>query len=105
MGSRSSDEADGLFRKDRHEHGGMPEKYLDDDALAHEAEDERVEAGLDAFNPDDVPPATDTPPLDTDIRDTEQYQEERAEIRREEEKGELLVEGERTPFPPARYDE
>jgi hypothetical protein len=104
MGSRSSDEADGLFHKDRRVHGGLPEKNLDDDVLAHEAEDERVEAGLDPFNPDDVPPATDTPPLDTDIRDTEQYQEERAEIRREEDEDELLIEGERAPFPPTRYD-
>jgi hypothetical protein len=105
MGSQSSDESDAGIRRDRHHHGGMPEKYLDDDALAHEAEDERVDAGLDPYNPDDVPPATDTPPLDTDIRDTEQYQEERAEIRREEDKDELLIEGERAPFPPTRYDE
>ncbi len=61
--------------------------------------------GSTRTTPNDVPPATDTPPLDTDIRDTEQYQEERAEIRREEDKDELLVEGEREEFPPTRYDE
>lgn len=105
MGSQSSDEGDAGIRRDRRVHGGLPEQDLDDDALAHEAEDERVDAGLDPYNPDDVPPATDTPSLDTDIRDTEQYQEERAEIRREEEKGELLVEGQEAPFPPTRYDE
>lgn len=105
MGSQGSDEAGRLFRKDRHVHGGLPEQDLDDDALAHEAEDERVEVGLDPFNPEDVPPATDTPPLDTDIRDTEEYREERAEIRREEGKDELVVEGEHVPFPPTRYDE
>ena len=91
------------FRRDRRQHGGAPE-YLDDDRLAHEAEDERVEAGIDPYNPDDVPPATDTPPLDTDIRDTEEYAEERAEIKREEDKDELLIEGERQQFPPTRYE-
>jgi hypothetical protein len=104
MTSDSSDQPAEEFRRDRREHGGAPQR-LDDDQLAHEAEEERVEAGLDSYDPDDVPPATDTPPLDTDIRDTEQYQEERAEIRREEEKGELLTEGEREEFPPTRYDE
>jgi hypothetical protein len=104
MGSESSYQPDEEFRRDRREHGGAPEK-LDDDRLAHEAEDERVAAGIDAFNPDDVPPATDTPPLGTDIRDTEEWQEERAEIRREEDKDELLIEGERADFPPTRYDE
>lgn len=104
MASESSDQPAEEFRRDRREHGGAPQ-HLDDDKLAHEAEEERVEAGLDDYDPDDVPPATDTPPLDTDIRDTEQYQEERAEIRREEEKDELLVEGEREEFPPTRYDE
>ena len=34
-------------------------------------------------------PATDTPPLTDDVRQTEVYQEERAEVRRQEEKGEL----------------
>ncbi len=104
MGSESSYQPDEEFRRDRREHGGAPER-LDDDKLEHEVEDERVEAGIDAFNPDDVPPATDTPPLDSDIRGTEQWQEERAEIRREEDKDELLVEGERAQFPPSHYDE
>lgn len=104
MASESSDQPAEEFRRDRREHGGAPQ-HLDDDKLAHEAEEERVEAGLDDYDPDDIPSATDTPPLDTDIRDTEQYQEERAEIRREEDKDELLVEGEREEFPPTRYDE
>jgi len=98
------DEGAGELRRDRHQHGGMPAR-LDDDQLAHEAEEERVDAGLEPFDPDDVPPATDTPPLDTDLRDTEQYEEERAEVRREEDHGELLVEGERAQFPPTDYDE
>jgi hypothetical protein len=104
MASESSDQPAGEFHRDRREHGGAPQR-LDDDKLAHEAEEERVDAGLDDYDPDDVPPATDTPPPGTDIRDTEQYQEERAEIRREEDEDELLIEGERQQFPPTRYDE
>jgi hypothetical protein len=104
MGSESSDRPDEEFHRDRREHGGMPKK-LDDDRLAHETEDERVAAGLDAFNPDDVPSATETAPLDTDIRDTEEWQEERAKVRRQEDKDELIVEGERADFPPTRYEE
>ena len=107
MTSQSSDSAsdpEQEFHRDRREHGGAPQR-LDDDKLAHEAEEERVDAGLDDYDPEDVPPATDTPPLDTNVRDTEQYQEERAEIRREEDKDELLVEGERREFPPTHYDE
>jgi hypothetical protein len=95
---------DEAFRRDRSQHGGAPE-HLNDNRLAHGAEDERVEAGIDPYNPDDVPPATDTPPLDTDIRDTEEYEEERAEIKREEDKDELLIKGEREQFPPTRYEE
>jgi hypothetical protein len=102
MAFQSSDPAEG-FRRDRREHGGAPER-LDDDRLAREAEEERVDAGLDAYDPDEVPPATDTPPLDTDVRDTEQYQEERAELRREEDKDEVLIEGERQEFPPSHYE-
>ena len=51
-----------------------------------------------------MPPATDTPPQPEDITQTEVWQEERAEIRREEGKDELLVKGERDPFPPTRYE-
>ena len=93
------------FHRDRREHGGAPQR-LDDDRLAEIAEDERVEAGLDDFNPDEVPPATDplppgVPEPPPDIRDEPEYQEERAEIRREEEAGELR---DPDPFPPTRYD-
>jgi hypothetical protein len=102
MAFQSSDPAEG-FRRDRREHGGASQ-HLDDDRLAREAEEERVDAGLDAYDPDEVPPATDTPPLDTDVRDTEQYQEERAELRREEDKDEVLIEGERQQFPPSSYE-
>jgi len=91
------------FRHDRRVHGGMPERP-DDDQLARLAEEERVEAGIDPYDPGEVPPATDEPP-EPDIRQSEVYQEARAEIRREESRGELVIEGERDPYPPTRYDE
>ena len=49
------------FRRDRREHGGAPDR-LDDDQLARLTEEERVEAGVDDYDPDEVPPATDAPP-------------------------------------------
>jgi hypothetical protein len=94
-------EEDG-FRRDRREHAGAPDR-LDDDRLAHLAEEERVDAGLDDFDPDEVPPATDDP-VPTDITESEQYQDERAEIKREEAKGELLEGDVRDAFPPTRYE-
>jgi hypothetical protein len=94
-------EEDG-FRRDRREHAGAPDR-LDDDQLAHLAEEERVDAGLDDFDPDEVPPATDAP-VPTDITESEQYQDERAEIKREEAKGELPEGDVRDAFPPTRYE-
>ncbi len=91
------------FRRDRHEHGGYPD-HVDDDRLARLTEEERVEAGVDAYDPDEVPPATDTPPQPFDVTQTDEYQEARAEIRREYDLDELQVEGERNPFPPTHYD-
>jgi hypothetical protein len=96
------------FRRDRREHGGAPQR-LDDDRLAEITEDERVDAGLDDYNPDEVPPATDPPPPGTPtprrgVRDSEQYREEQAEARREEEAGELRDPSPDDPFPPTRYD-
>jgi hypothetical protein len=90
------------FHRDRHEHGGMPE-HPDDDRLARLTEEERVEAGIDDYDPDEVPPATDAPP-EWDVTQTEEYQEERAEIRREFDKDELQIEGERNTLPPTHYD-
>ena len=49
------------FHRDRREHGGIP-GHLDDDQLARLTEEERVAAGLDDFDPDEVPAATDAPP-------------------------------------------
>ena len=91
------------FHRERREHGGASQ-HLDDDRLARLTEEERVAAGLDAYDPDEVPPATDTPPPPEDITQTEEWQEERAEFRREEDKGELGHINEHQPFPPTRYE-
>jgi hypothetical protein len=55
------DEPDAEFHRDRREHGGAS-FHLDDDQLARLTEEERVEAGLEDYDPDEVPPATDEPP-------------------------------------------
>jgi hypothetical protein len=91
------------FRRSRREHPGKLE-HLDDDQLARLAEEERVEAGLDDYDPDEVPPATDEPP-EQDLTQSEVYQEARAEIERESDKDELTLEHERSPYPPTRYDD
>ena len=89
-------------RRDRREHGGAPDR-LDDDALARRTEQERVDAGLDAFDPDDVPPATDEAPA-YDASEDEANQEAAAEVRRQESEGELYTLTEDHPYPPTRYD-
>jgi hypothetical protein len=92
------------FHRDRREHGGAAQR-LDDDKLARLTEEERVEAGVDAYDPDEVPPATDTPPLESDVSQTDQYREERAEINRQAEDGELLTIDDQHPFPPSHYED
>lgn len=104
MASRDSDEFPAEFHRDRREHGGAPQ-HLDDDQLAELTEEERVDAGVDDYDPDEVPPATDTPPAPEDIRQTEEYEEERAELRREIDKGEYREPSKRDPFPPTRYED
>jgi hypothetical protein len=94
------------FHRDRREHGGASQ-YIDDkedEQLARLTEEERVAAGLDAYDPAEVPPATDTPPQPEDITLSEDWQEERAEARRQEELGELRPVDEEHPFPPTRYE-
>jgi len=91
------------FHRNRREHGGAPQR-IDDDRLARLTEEERVEAGVDDFDPDEVPSATDSPPQPWDVTETDEYQEARAEIRREYDEDELQIEGERDPFPPTHYD-
>ena len=90
------------FHRDRREHGGSPDR-IDEDRLDRLTEEERVEAGVDAYDPDEVPPATDTPPQ-ADVRQGEEYQEARAEFVREYEKGEVYPIDEEHPFPPTRYE-
>lgn len=101
--TQSPDSNEDSFHRDRREHAGAP-GHLDDDRLAHLAEEERVAAGLDDFDPEDVPAATDAP-VPTDITESEQYQDERGEIKREEARGELPEGGHRDAFPPTHYDE
>ncbi len=101
--------SDPQFHRDRREHGGAPQ-HLDDDLLAEVTEDERVEAGLDDFNPDEVPPATDplppgVPAPPADVREGSEYRGERGEVRREEDAGELRDPSPDDPFPPTRYDD
>jgi hypothetical protein len=90
------------FHRERREHGGAAQR-LDDDRLARLTEEERVEAGVDDYDPDEVPPATDAPPT-PDLTQSEDFREERAEINREEYEGELRPIDEQHPFPPTRYD-
>src|SRR5437867_11925728 len=94
------------FHRDRREHGGASQ-YLDsdqDDQLARLTEEERVAAGLDAYDPDEVPPATDTPPPPEDITQIEDWQEERVDVRRLEELGELRPVDKDHPFPLTCYE-
>jgi hypothetical protein len=44
--------------RDRHYHGKAPD-HPNDDALQHRTEQERVELGLDDFDPEQVPAAED----------------------------------------------
>jgi hypothetical protein len=90
------------FHRDPREHGGAS-AHPDDDRLARLTEEERVEAGIDPYDPDEVPDATDEPP-EQDITRTDQYLEEQAEIRREVDQGELPANGEKDAFPPSHYD-
>lgn len=88
---------------DYREHGKASARP-DDDALAERTEDERVDAGLDAYNPDTVPPATDAPP-DFDPELDESLREEQGTFRRQQSEGEQHPITEEQPFPPTRYEE
>jgi hypothetical protein len=41
---------------DHREHAKTP-KHLNDEELAHRTEQERIDVGIEEFDPDDVPPA------------------------------------------------
>jgi hypothetical protein len=89
--------------RDRHEHGGATARPNDDE-LALRTERERVEAGIEPYDSDDVPPATDAPaPLD--ITQTEAYQDIEGIAARQEAEGETTPLSEDNPFPPTRYAE
>jgi hypothetical protein len=103
MGQRNEDDLPAEFHRERREHGGASQQ-LDDDRLAELAEEERVDAGIDPYDPGRVPPATDAPPV-PDPRQDEAYQEERAELLREIDKGEFRQPSEQDPFPPTRYED
>jgi hypothetical protein len=94
--------SDEFGTRDRREHAGAPMRP-DDEALARRTERERVEAGVEDYDPDDVPPATDAP-VPADPAAEESYQQERAEVSRQAEEGELQPLSEDHPFPPTRYD-
>jgi hypothetical protein len=69
----------GVLPRDRSQHGKAGR--IDDDVLARITEQERIDAGIDDYDPETVPPATDVA-TDVDITQTEQYQEELTEARR-----------------------
>lgn len=89
--------------RDRREHGGASARP-DDEELARRTERERVEAGLDPYDPDDVPPATDAPP-EPDPTQSEVYQEIVGIAARQEDEGETTPLSPEHPFPPTRYEE
>ena len=102
MSEQTPDQLPEDFHRDRREHAGAPDR-LDSDRLARLTEEERVEAGVDDYDRDEVPPATDVPP-ERDVTQTEEFQEARAEIKRELDEGELRVRGQRDPYPPSHYE-
>jgi hypothetical protein len=75
----------------------------DDDALARRTDEERAELGLETYDRDEVPAASDATP-DYDPAEDEQYQEGRAEVDRESEEGELYPLTAEHPDPPSHYD-
>src|ERR1700760_2626317 len=99
MGSQS-DDPPAEFHRDRREHGGASQR-LDDDRLAELAEGERVDAGLGAYKPDGAPAAPASAP-GSHPRQDETYEEERAEVFREIDKGEIHDPTKENPFPPTR---
>ena len=88
------------FRRNGREHGGEIDR-LDDDQLAELAEEERVDAGIDPYEPDEVPrpPTTRCPRT---LRRAGSSRRRGPRSRREEAKGELTLGPDG--FPPTRYD-
>jgi hypothetical protein len=90
--------------RDRREHGGGGMLRPNDDELALRTERERVEAGLQPYDSEDVPPAADAA-LPYDLTETDTYQEIDAVAARQEDEGENVPLSEDNPFPPTRYAE
>jgi hypothetical protein len=89
--------------RDRREHGGYAARPNDDE-LALRTERERVEAGLQPYDSEDVPPAADAT-LPYDITETDTYQEIEGVAARQEDELENIPITEEHPFPPTRYAE
>jgi hypothetical protein len=87
--------------RDRHEHGGAS-THPNDDELALRTERERVEAGLEPYDSEDVPAAADAT-VPYDITETDAYQGVAGAAAREEAEGENVPLSEENPFPPTRY--
>ena len=90
--------------RDRREHGGAPPFRPDDEELARRTERERVDAGIDPYDPDDVPAATDTEPV-VDPAEDEEFEEQRGVFKRQVEDGLIYPLTDKHPFPPTRYEE
>jgi hypothetical protein len=90
-------------QRDRRFHGGSPDR-LDDDELARRTEAERVDAGIDAYDPDDVPPATDDP-VPADPADSQVVQDIESVAARQEDEQDFVPLSEDNPYPPTRYAE
>ncbi|MCO8272142.1 hypothetical protein M1L60_16230 [Actinoplanes sp. TRM 88003] len=89
--------------RDRRFHGGTP-AHLDDEELARRTAEERAEAGVTDYNPNDIPPATDAPvPFDPAADNDEQDIE--SVTARQESEGETTPLTPDNPFPPTRYAE
>ena len=96
------------FHRDRREHGGAPQR-LDENTLDELTEDERVDAGLDAYNPDEVPSATDplppgVPPSSRTSGRAPSTRTPRPRSTAKKRPGELPTLDADHPFPPTRYD-
>ncbi|HUK73265.1 MAG TPA: hypothetical protein VLW50_31705 [Streptosporangiaceae bacterium] len=81
MAQQDSEQPAEQFRRGRREHGAFAEhggfaEHIDDDRLARPAEEERVSAGIDDYDADEVPPATDASPR-WDVTSTDEYPQER----------------------------
>jgi hypothetical protein len=89
--------------RDRHEHGGGSGRPNDDE-LALRTERERVEAGLQDYDSDDVPAAADAL-VPVDPADDPTYQDIESVTARQEAEGETTPLSADNPFPPTRYSE